>query len=263
MPAKKQHSNKGCHPENESGSVPLTVENFEFAFEKALGAQSVRDTLHEALGPLIELLVSQRVAKVEETFTEKVKELKREHESRIEELRGEINDMKQKQNDLEQYSKREDLIIKGLQVPQTFAEKVATQRGQGESDQARVSSPSVVETVVNFFEKEMGVRVPTNSISTAHPLPSRSGPPSVIVRFSSRDVRNSIYSRRFTLKGRGLFVDEHLTPHNSKLMFHARKLKVSGKVLDCFTRNCSPYVRLVDRRVVPFSMELLHNLGSG
>lgn len=221
----------------------------------------MKETLHEALGPLIDVLVAERVAKVEDSFQEKIKDLKKEHERKIREVTDEIKDLKSKQHDLEQYSKREDIIIKGLHVPQSYAEVSAPLQVNGTPNPERVSSPSVIDTVSKFFEKDLGVQVPPNTISTAHPLPSRNGTPSVIVRFSSRDLRNRIYSSRFRLKGKGIYLDEHLTPGNSQLMFEARKLKQSGKIMDCFTRNCTPCVRLSTRKVVPFTSELMNQLG--
>lgn len=260
MPPKKQPT-KVTVTEGNCNPMPLTLDNFGFALEQALGLQSVKETLQDALGPLIEILVSERVAKVEETFNAKLKDVKKEHERKVGEMREELKELRAKQNDLEQYSKREDLIIKGLHVPQTYAEVSAPLQANGAPNPERVSSTSVIDTVTKFFTKDLGVQVPPNAISTAHPLPSRNGTPSVIVRFASRDVRNTIYASRFRLKGKGIYLDEHLTPANAQLMFHARKLKNNGRITDCFSRNCTPCVRLMNRKVVPLTTDLIHQLG--
>lgn len=259
---KKQTLLSEAETANHKQDIPLTVENFGSALEQALATEGVKATLHEALGPLIDMIVAEKIAKVEENFKIKMKELRKAHDKQVQGLNDEIHGLRVRQNDIEQYSKREDLIIKGLHIPQTYAQRASAPQVDDRPGPMHAVSPSLTETVVDFFDKDMGVQVPVSAISTAHPLPSRNGPPAVIVRFSSRDARNLVYSKRFALKGKRIFVDEHLTSENSKQMFNARKLKHDKKILDCFTRNCAPFVRLLDRRVVPFNNDLQNTLES-
>lgn len=270
---KKQQSPPTLSPSDTEGSTGnggasqvLTVDNFGQTLQNALSTQGVQETLNAALGPLIELIVTQKVAEVEESFNAKIKDIKKRHDDELKVVKGELAMLQKRQGDLEQYSRREDLIIKGLQIPQTYAEKARNWNPsqtnsflESEREEA-ISSPSLVESVTSFFEKDMGIQIPSGSISTAHPLPSKNGPSSIIVRFTSRDCRNRVYSRRFSLKGKKVYVDEHLTAANARLMYHGRQLKTTRKVLDCFTRNCNPFVRLLDRRVVSLNAEVLSRL---
>lgn len=241
----------------------LSGDDFVHCFLKALGTESVREELARSMGEMLELVVEEKVNAVKTQLNEKMAEMKRRHEGDVKQLKDEIKELRKKQGDIEQYSRREDLIIKGLEVPQTLAERVRNSRPEGQqADTPSAASPRTVEIVTNFLQDTLGVSTPNGSISTAHPLPSRNGQATVIVRFSSRDVRNAVYANRFRLKGKRIYIEEHLTAENAKAMYEARQLKRQGKLRDCFTKHCTPFVRLVDNRVVPLTDELLHNMQS-
>ena len=69
------------------------------------------------------------------------------------------------------------------------------------------------------------IKLTKQDIEAAHPLPQRpnsNGPPAVIVRFFSRDFRDSIIKSRKMLKGRPIVVAEDLTKENQSVLARLR-----------------------------------------
>ena len=93
--------------------------------------------------------------------------------------------------------------------------------------------------VINIC-KELNLSLREDSISTAHRLkqhPDKKGPPTIIVKFSLRDVRNDVYALRKTLKQKEtkiniygintLYINESLTPEKRKLLYETKKFQRS------------------------------------
>jgi hypothetical protein len=129
-------------------------------------------------------------------------------------------------NDLEQYSRRSHLRIRGLQV----------QHGE-----------TYKRAVARFCSTRLRVDIHETDLDDAHPLPSKpkpsaastttrpSGPPplpTMIVRFHCRDQRDAVLRARKVLKNQGIVVAEDLTQLNQALL---KKMKDS----DQFTNSWS------------------------
>ena len=95
--------------------------------------------------------------------------------------------------------------------------------------------------------KELHYNLPITEISTAHRLkhhPNKPGPPSMVVRFKSRDIRNDVFRlkkaardkthwRNFNIEK--LYINEHLTPEKKKLMYYTKLFtkemyRIHGKI---------------------------------
>ena len=89
------------------------------------------------------------------------------------------------------------------------------------------------QMIINIC-KEMNYWLPASSISTAHRLkkhPSKPGPPDMIVKFNSRDIRNDVFRLRNQIKHKvtwncypikKLYINESLTPEARKLFYLTR-----------------------------------------
>lgn len=223
----------------------LEMSSFEEALLKAISSPSVVSALAKELESFVELCVNERIEKTEKSFDSKLKEQAKEKDREIFSLKKEINSIKNDMEDLKSYSYREDLILKGVEIHQTYAEK---------SNPEMTAETSVTDQVLSFFKENLDLTVPKEAVSTAHILPSKPnmmlGPqrrkplPKTIVRFANRDWRNKIYSSRFSLRGKNVFIEEHLTSHTQELLAKARELKRDKRVYNCFSRNCKAYIRL-------------------
>ena len=115
------------------------------------------------------------------------------------------------------------------------------------------------KTMIVNICKELHYVLPVNEISTAHRLkqhPRKTGPPSIIVRFKDRDIRNDVFKLRKLTKGKTqwrnygitkLFINEHLTPDKRKLMYNTKVFtremeRIHGKIY-AWTFKGEVYIR--------------------
>lgn len=125
-------------------------------------------------------------------------------------------------NDLEQYSRRNNIRIHGYSM----------QPGE-----------SYKSAVVRLCSTQLHVTVREDDLDAAHPLPSTTAttsaktassnptrqppPPTIIVRFHQRDLRDTVIKSRSKLKNTGILVTDDLTHQNQKLL---RKLHHDPKI---------------------------------
>jgi hypothetical protein len=130
-------------------------------------------------------------------------------------------------NDLEQYSRRSHIRIRGLRVQTGETYKGA---------------------VARFCANRLHVQILETDLDDAHPLPSKTTPrattaqsngpptqpplPTIIVRFFRRDQRDAVLRARSALKNQGIVIMEDLTKRNQELL---KKLKDS----ELFTNSWS------------------------
>lgn len=244
----------------------VTVENFQTLFEKALSDNftsvflnalnndNIKDQLMSTFSGVIDLIVEEKVEKIKDDYNNKLKVMRKEQNDKICSLNKEITNLKLEQEELQQYSYREDLIVKGLDL--------------GYAAAANPNSDSNCKgKVMDLFNKKMGLNIPENAISTAHQLPTRNvstthnrkPPPSkVIVRFCNRDIRNQVYDCRLRLKGAKTptYIDEHLIPERQKTFGLALRLKREGKIWRTWTKGCKLFASLgQDKRPFCFRTE--------
>ena len=101
-------------------------------------------------------------------------------------------------------------------------------------------------SVINIC-KELHLRLPEMSISTAHRLWQHSdkiGPPPIVVKFVSRDIRNDVYQLRHAIKEKTywrtfgtqkMYINEHLSPETRRLLYKVKlftkeKSRAEGRI---------------------------------
>lgn len=245
-----------------SKRVNLTTENFTPLFEKALSDnfanvflnalnnEQIKLQLSETFASMIDLIVEEKVNKVKVECEERIKIIQQENNQKISMLEKEVKSVKMEQEEQLQYSFKEDLIVKGLDISYGAA-----------------ANPEPVDCkrkVLQLFNNEMHLKIKESDISTAHTLPNSRqrnqttkkspAPTKVIVRFANRDARNTVYASRLTLKSslRPTFIEEHLTPERSKLFFTARTLKLQKKLFATWTKGCKLFA-VAKQGDVPFN----------
>ena len=248
MPPKGQA--KPAHPTSEGGLTDDLIE--------ALQDVRVVEALGRALSPLISLSIEEGLKKHLEGLTTAVRELKSDNvrlKGQIEVVSKEntrlsksIEDQGRRLDELESYSRSDNLIIRGL--AERSAAEIST--GAPALDDAsgstlRDSHGSVEETVMAFCSEALGVKVLQQDISTAHRL--KAGPKDkirpIIVRFTNRRVRDVVYHAKKQLKNsrEHIYISEHLTKNNSDLFFESRKLLKDKKIFGTWTQGDQVYVR--------------------
>ena len=135
--------------------------------------------------------------------------------------------LQQEVNNLEQYTRRDCLEIRGIPIQEE-------------------ETAEALNKIVQRIGEEMGVHVHDHDISISHRLPSgrkRStddsrtrDPNPIIVKFTNRKVREDFYRARIYLRGKSteilgfqdhnkIFIAESLTPKNKELFHHCLNFK--------------------------------------
>lgn len=137
-------------------------------------------------------------------------------------LRNQVNNQQNVLNDMEQYSRRECLEIRGIAEDPHYEEE----------------TKDIVVKVAGL----MGVEIDEQDISVSHRLPKpkhSDSPPTIIAKFVRRDVRDQFYKNRKNLKDKStkdidhtlpeskIFVTESLTKRNRELFNKAMAVKRS------------------------------------
>ena len=236
-------------PEPESGLTNDLVE--------ALQDSRVVEALGKALAPLITLSVEEGLRKQLEGLTNKVRELKAENlrlnqqcETIVkanENLQKIVDDHSRRLDDIEAYSRSDNLIFRGL--PESSLAEAASSAPALEdgSAQLRETNKSVETTIITFCSSALGMTVQPQDISIAHRLKAGTKDKyrPIIVRFASRQVRNAIYSTRKLLKDAKdpVYISEHLTKSTSDLFYAARKMLRDKKISGTWTQGGHVFVR--------------------
>ena len=182
-------------------------------------------------------------------------------DSVIEELQAKVSVLEEKNDEHEQYSKRDNLLIQGLKVVEPFS-KVAEPNKPNkdttskEEDWSNRDMDIMKANVIEFAKNKLKITVDSADISTVHTL--RGNPQSnkrtCIIRFTNRGARDKFYKGRSELYAENqdnrIYINEHLTARNALLYKEARELKKAGKVTHAWTKNCRILVRYKDGSVM-------------
>lgn len=198
----------------------LTTEKLEKILDEKLSPLS--EQLKEALAMVKSL--NTKYEKMEETLVvlqEENKALKEEHASLKAQVLSSANDLKSVQkslNDLEQYTRRDSVEIRGIPLPEESQEEDTNE-------------------IVLQLSQKMGIPLERKDISVSHRIRSRSlVDPAIIVKFVRREVRERLYRARKRLKSittadfgfsveKKIFINESLTPKNKELFKDCLRFK--------------------------------------
>jgi signal transduction histidine kinase len=155
---------------------------------------------------------SQLAEERAEKQRKKTDRLAEEQSASLNALRDSIRRHESLINDLEQYSRRSHLRIRGLKVL------------EGESYKG---------AIVRLCKNRLNVHLEETDLDDAHPLPTPAPkkptatnglpppslpPPVMIARFHRRELRDAILRARSQLKGQNIAISEDLTAPNQKLL---------------------------------------------
>ena len=168
-------------------------------------------------------------------------------DQKIEALEFTVTGLVSKVEELEQYSRIDNVIISGLHVS---AASYARAAGGADEEGGLTTNDSVEIQVIKFFGDKMNVTVAPSDISACHQLPTtrkvgseRTQKKNIIVKFTNRKTKDEILRNGKLLKGSQVYVNEHLTKKTGDLAKLARDLRRENKVASTWTRNCKVFVR--------------------
>lgn len=182
------------------------------------------------------------------TEVHKLKEKLAEKEKKITELEGKVENLgklEKRVQDLELFTRKEDVIISGMDIkPRTYA--AAALSGAGGEEGLRLEDQVSLETQVINFMKSKGIFLDKNNIAACHSLPrrDRKAKPSIIIRFVNRKHKIELLMQGRKLSGTSVYMNEHLTAKNAEIAREARLLKRNGRIKATWTRDCKVLIRL-------------------
>ena len=158
-----------------------------------------------------------------------------------------ITELEKRVEDLEQYTRREDIIITGLKIVRPLSQVV-----QGDSaNEIDRNGWNYVEDQVTEQLNENGIYIRPEEISACHTLgkPAENGLQKVIVRFQNRKSKTRVLINAKNLRRTGIYINEHLTKKNGELAKKARDLRKDGKITGTWTRDCKIFIKTNDGTV--------------
>ena len=156
-----------------------------------------------------------------------------------------IHELEKRVQDIEQYTRMEDVIITGMNVkPRSYARAAAAGRADGE-DAEPEDQQSLESQMIEFFA-EKDIHIKADNIAACHTLPRKDGneKPAIIVRFANRKHKTELLMQWKKLRGSEVYMNEHLTKKNGEIAREARRLRKQGKIKSTWTRNCKVMIRL-------------------
>ena len=160
-----------------------------------------------------------------------------------EDQQNKINSLETRVSDLEQYTRRNDVIITGLVIkPRSYAwalngdASVADSAGHDDSAEAQVTA----------FLHDKQIAIDRRNIEACHIIPSKNLKDKhvVIARFANRKYKIDLLRQGRRLKGTNVYINEHLTKKNADIARQARVMKKQGKIQATWTSNCKVFVKL-------------------
>lgn len=160
-----------------------------------------------------------------------------------------IKQMEIRINDLEQYSRMENVIISGLQTTHLNYSRVVDQSATAhETDN---ENGALEDNVVAFFNEKLKLAIRKSDISVCHTLKRKTSDnvrgstqtKDIIVRFVSRRTKTAVMRNARCLKGTKIYVNEHLTTRNAALAKTARRLQRENKISFTWVRNGKVFVK--------------------
>lgn len=153
----------------------------------------------------------------EDAITPALQNENKELKEKIQQLEAQVKDLQTKSKETtkwanrnEQYSRRNNIRIRGL----------TTTMGEDSKD----SVTKFLNNQLNITGKEGNrIQITRGDLDAAHPLPNQpSQPPVTIIKFHDRETRDLVMKHRRHLKGKKIVLSDDLTKPHQKLLSNLR-----------------------------------------
>ena len=216
----------------------LDPADFEQAFIRALSNDNVITKLQKAICGQLQKEVGE------------LREIIKGKDKRISELENKVAEFERKQDDYEQYSRRNSIRVSGI---------------------AQEDSENLEQKVLDVFNDVMKVTPPVtpDQIDRLHRVgrPKKDVEQQVLVKFATYRIRNKVFRSKKNLKRpatstengqepgeeriKRIFINEDLTSHRSSLLWNARKMKRDGKIQDYWSWDGQILIKNKVARIIP------------
>lgn len=229
MPEKRSQKERPVEKQvlvNEDEFALMLIETLKKA-DIAEYMKGIMKTAFEALN--VRQIISEEVAKQVKTLKDEAVE----REKKITAMQNSIDDLEEKLDSIEQYSRRESLRFSGI---------------------PECPDSQLQEKVLEVINNDLCPNNPIlpHDIARVHRI-GQGSPRKVIVKFSSYTKRSDVFTNRKNLRkrtGKPIFVNEDLTKGRASLLYAARqeKKKKEPLISDCWTYDGRIMVKLNDNK---------------
>ncbi|ELU15108.1 hypothetical protein CAPTEDRAFT_215954 [Capitella teleta] len=219
MPSNKKKNNQNREWDNEGDEMEREMTQMRKDIAKLLKQQDIIMKQQNQIDSLLQEIATLK--------TENKKQKKKE-----------ITLLTSRVDDLEQYTRSEDIIISGLRVQNRYYSKAAATTEETNENAADEENLVLEKKVVQFMNSK-DIHVREREISACHFLggPGKDGIKKIIVRFTNRKDKVALLKQGQKLNGGNVYVNEHLTRKNASLARIARVLRTQGALTKTWTRN--------------------------
>ena len=212
----------------------------------------VAEALIKCLKPSLCFLIEEMVPKLLAPLQRDIDTLKKDSVKMAEEnkrLRLIVDAQGGRLDELERYSRRDNLIISGLPEG-SYAEAGTSSIGSPDDESPVESSTATEKTVLRLLKNTMGLDISAGDITIAHRLKKgkRDSTRPIIVRLLNKRIRDSILRAKKSLRSLGgsngnIYISEHLTQSASALLFEARKAIRDKKIASAWSMNGHIFIK--------------------
>ena len=196
----------------------------------------LKPTIHEILTEFrisMEVMIKNQVSEMVQTLSEPL-------HSQIRDLTGEMKVVNLKLDAIENEQRLNCLIVQGIPVS---------------ADVNSANRTDVAQPLLSYFRDKLNLEIDDNDIDIAYKLPrgQHTKPPPILIKFTSRRVRDYVYYSRRPARSdyqhhNTVFINEYLTRHNANLFSHARSLVKDKRIFKTWTRAGYTFIKSTDSR---------------
>ena len=201
--------------------------------------------LSRSLSSHIALCIEQYISPLREEIVSLKQDVNRQTKE-IETLKQLQKQTEIKTREMEQYSRKDNIIIRG------FPEE---------------KNEDVEQKIMDFINSKVKNPVRKEDISIAHRLLRRTNdklattnqPAPIVVKFTSRKAKISVLKQKKDLRnlnGRPIIIHEHLSMENSKIFGKGLQLRKENRIGGIWTRDCKIFVSTLKGTTVQISSDM-------
>ena len=168
-----------------------------------------------------------------------------------------IQNLENQLNDLEQYSKKNNIIVSAdskklnlhsyRNVVRHGDAQTENENGNKEDEISTDEESIIKENFVKFCQSKLAITMEGNEILAIHKLRKRrDGIEPVLVKFNNNAAKVQIMKARKKLKGTEIYINDHLTQRNAELEKKARMLKRSKRINSTWSWNGKIYIKVTE-----------------
>ena len=133
--------------------------------------------------------------------------------------------LENKLNEIEQYSKKTNIIISSST---DFLNKSDNKKSE----------------FINFVKNQLNIDIDPYDVVAIHELPNKNKDIyKTIVKFHFHETKSKIFKNIKKLKDTNIYINDHLTKYNSEIFYKARNLLKDSKIKYCWTVNGITFIK--------------------